>query len=270
MLCIRHRTVTQRMHECETVHTSQVWSLGFVSRARGLASGTRPKNTHGVNMLETLDGLAVANLHQELIVSSRQQHRGLLHHPDVLGRRRDQRRDQRLTQQEINDICGRLSRLENNQVWMMVIMMVGFFSQFFAQFLSLQFLSIFILWPEEGRWLGSIVKTFCINRPLVVLMFFVSMITGVTICGSKFVSFLRRHLTTPAAASPPTDGPAPTPGGDTTPGRRRPSPVSAVLARCLGGATTDSPELFKTMAITLASGQDGNGKAIRLCQRVDR
>lgn len=184
-------------------------------------------------MLETLDGLAVANLHQELIVSSRQQHRGLLHHPDVLGRRRDQRRDQRLTQQEINDICGRLSRLENNQVWMMVIMM----------FLSFAIFAIFILWPEEGRWLGSIVKTFCINRPLVVLMFFVSMITGVTICGSKFVSFLRRHLTTPAAASPPTDGPAPTPGGDTTPGRRRPSPVSAVLARCLGGATTDSPEL---------------------------
>ena len=218
-------------------------------------------------MLETLDGLAVANLHQELIVSSRQQHRGLLHHPDVLGRRRDQRRDQRLTQQEINDICGRLSRLENNQVWMMVIMMVGFLSSFFMQLLSL---AIFVLWPEEGRWLGSIVKAFCINRPLVALMFFVSMMTGVTICGSKLVSFLHRHMTTLAAASPPspTDGPAPTPGGDTTPGRR--SPVSAVLARCLGGATTDSPELFKTMAITLASGQDGNGKAIRLCQRVDR
>ena len=217
-------------------------------------------------MLETLDGLAVANLHQELIVSSRQQHRGLLHHPDVLGRRRDQRRDQRLTQQEINDICGRLSRLENNQVWMMVIMMMGFFSQFFMQLLSL---AIFVLWPEEGRWLGSIVKAFCINRPLVALMFVVSMMTGVTICGSMFVSFLHRHITTPAAASPPTDGPVPTPGGDTsTPARR--SPVSAVLAGCLGGATTDSPELFKRMAITLASGQDGNGKAIRLCQRVDR
>ena len=217
-------------------------------------------------MLETLDGLAVADLHQELIVSSRQQHRGLLHHPDVLGRRRDQRRDQRLTQQEINDICGRLSRLENNQVWMMVIMMVGFFSQFFAQFLSF---AIFILWPEEGRWLGSIVKAFCINRPLVALMFFVSMMTGVTICGSKLVSFLHRHMTTPAAASPPKSHRRPTPGGDTTPGRR--SPVSAVLARCLGGATTDSPELFKTMAITLASGQDGNGKAIdKVCQRVDR
>ena len=39
--------------------------------------------------------------------------------------------------------------------------------------------------------------------------------------------------------------------------------MSAVLAGCLGGATIDSPELFKTMAITLASGQDGNGKAIK-------
>ena len=123
---------------------------------------------------------------------------------------------------------------------MMVMMVIMNITLFFMQLLSL---AIFVLWHEEGRWLGSIVKTFCINRPLVVLMFFVSMITGVTICGLKFVSFLRRHLTTPAAASPPTDGPAPTPGGDTTPGRRRPSPVSAVLARCLGGATTDSPEL---------------------------
>ena len=147
-------------------------------------------------------------------------------------------------------------------------MMITLF--FMQQLLSLAIFVLGVLWPEEGRWLGSIVKAFCINRPLVALMFFVSMMTGVTICGSKLVSFLHRHMTTLAAASPPspTDGPAPTPGGDTTPGRR--SPVSAVLARCLGGATTDSPELFKTMAITLASGQDGNGKAIRLCQRVDR
>ena len=172
---------------------------------------------------------------------------------------RDQRRDQ-----EINDIYGRLSRLENNQVWMMVMMVMMMVTLFFMQLLSLAIFVLGVLWPEEGRWLGAIVKAFCINRPLVALMFFVSMITGVTICGSNFVSFLHRHMTTPAAASPPspTDGPAvPTPGGDTTPGRR--SPVSAVLAGCLGGATADSPELFKTMAITLASGQDGNGKAIK-------
>ena len=218
-------------------------------------------------MLETLDGLAVTNLYQELMVSSSIApfYTTLTYSGD-----RDQRRDQRLTQQEINDICGRLSRLENNQVWMMVMMVIMMITLFFMQLLSLAIFVLGVLWHEEGRWLGSIVKAFCINRPLVTLMFFVSMMTGVTICGSKFVSFLRRHLATPAAASPPTDGPAPTPGGDTTPGRRRPSPVSAVLARCLGGATTDSPELFKTMAITLASGQDGNGKAIRLCQRVDR
>ena len=170
---------------------------------------------------------------------------------------RDQRRDQ-----DINDIYGRLSRLENNQVWIWATMITLFFMQ---QLLSL---AIFVLWPEEGRWLGSIVKAFCINRPLVALMFVVSMITGVTICGSMFVSFLRRHITTPAAASPPTDGPVPTPGGDTsTPARR--SPVTAVLAGCLGSATTDSPELFKRMAITLASGEDGNGKAAEFV-REDR
>ena len=212
-------------------------------------------------MLETLDGLAVANLYQELMVSSSIApfYTTLTYRSKKKSGDRDQRRDQ-----EINDIYGRLSRLANNQVWMMVIMIVGFFSLFFAQLLSFAcHIAIFVLLTEEGRWLGSIVKAFCINRPLVALMFFVSMITGVTIYGSMFVSFLHRHMTTPAAASPPTDGPAPTPGGDTTPGRRRPSPVSAVLARCLGGATTDSPELFKTMAITLASGQDGNGKAIK-------
>ena len=65
-----------------------------------------------------------------------------------------------------------------------------------------------------------------------------------------------------------TDGPVPTPDGDTsTPGRR--SPVTAVLAGCLGVATTDSPELFKRMAITLASGEDGNGKAAEFV-REDR
>ena len=172
---------------------------------------------------------------------------------------RDQRRDQ-----DINDIYGRLSRLENNQVWIWATMITLFFMQ---QLLSL---AIFVLWPEEGRWLGSIVKAFCINRPLVALMFVVSMITGVTICGSMFVSFLRRHITTPAAASPPTDGPVPTPGGDTsTPARR--SPVTAVLAGCLGSATTDSPELFKRMAITLASGEDGNGKAAEFVrERIDK
>ena len=173
---------------------------------------------------------------------------------------RDQRRDQ-----DINDIYGRLSRLENNQVWIWATMITLFFMQ---QLLSLAIFFLGVLWPEEGRWLGSIVKAFCINRPLVALMFVVSMITGVTICGSMFVSFLHRHITTPAAASPPTDGPVPTPDGDTsTPGRR--SPVTAVLAGCLGVATTDSPELFKRMAITLASGEDGNGKAAEFV-REDR
>ena len=175
---------------------------------------------------------------------------------------RDQRRDQ-----DINDIYGRLSRLENNQVWIWATMITLFFMQ---QLLSLAIFFLGVLWPEEGRWLGSIVKAFCINRPLVALMFVVSMMTGVTICGSMFVSFLHRHITTPAAASPPTDGPVPTPGGDTsTPARR--SPVSAVLAGCLGSATTDSPELFKRMAITLASGEDGNGKAAEFVrERIDR
>jgi len=217
-------------------------------------------------MLETLDGLVVANLYQELMVSSSIApfYTTLTYSGD-----RDQRRDQRLTQQEINDICGRLSRLENNQVWMMVMMVIMMITLFFMQLLSLAIFVLGVLWHEEGRWLGSIVKAFCINRPLVTLMFFVSMMTGVTICGSKFVSFLHRHMTTPAAASPPIDGPVPTPGGDTTPGRR--SPVSAVLAGCLGGATIDSPELFKRMAITLASGQDGNGKAAEFVREwIDR
>ena len=47
--------------------------------------------------------------------------------------------------------------------------------------------------------------------------------------------------------------------------------VAAVLAGCLGSATTDSPELFKRMAITLASGQDGNGKAAEFVrERIDK
>ena len=216
-------------------------------------------------MLETLDGQAVTNLYQELMVSSsiaasRLSRTG--EHLGAAGEFTAWRRDQ-----EINDIYGRLSRLENNQVWIIVMMITLFFMQ---QLLSLAIFVLGVLWPEEGRWLGSIVKAFCINRPLVALMFVVSMMTGVTICGSMFVSFLHRHITTPAAASPPTDGPVPTPGGDTsTPARR--SPVSAVLAGCLGGATTDSPELFKRMAITLASGEDGNGKAAEFVrERIDR
>ena len=152
-------------------------------------------------MLETLDGLAVTNLYQELMVSSsiaasRLSRTG--EHLGAAGEFTAWRRDQ-----EINDIYGRLSRLENKVDSVMVtmmVMLVGLFSLFFVQLLSL---AIFVLWPEEGRWLGSIVKAFCINRPLVALMFVVSMITGVTICGSMFVSFLRRHITTPAAASPP-------------------------------------------------------------------
>ena len=166
---------------------------------------------------------------------------------------RDQRRDQ-----EINDIYGRLSRLENNQVWMMGMMVMMMVTLFFMQLLSLAIFVLGVLWPEEGRWLGAIVKAFCINRPLVALMFFVSMITGVTICGSKFVSFLHRHMTTPAAASPPIDGPVPTPGGDTTPGRR--SPVSAVLAGCLGGATADSPELSRRWPSLLQAVRTGTAR----------
>ena len=216
-------------------------------------------------MLETLDGLAVTNLYQELMVSSsiaasRLSRTG--EHLDLgaTGEFTAWRRDQ-----ETNDIYSRLSRLENNQVWIIAITL--FFMQ---QLLSLAIFFLGVLWPEEGRWLGSIVKAFCINRPLVALMFVVSMMTGVTICGSMFVSFLHRHITTPAAASPPTDGPVPTPGGDTsTPARR--SPVTAVLAGCLGSATTDSPELFKRMAITLASGEDGNGKAAEFVrERIDK
>ena len=219
-------------------------------------------------MLETVAGLVVAQFYQELMVflgaissSIAAFYTTLTYRNNKKLGDRDQRRDQ-----EVSDIYGRLSRLENNQVWTMVMIMVGFFTLFFVQLLSLLCI---LLWPEEGRWLGSIVKAFCINRPLVALMFFVSIITGVTICGSKFVSFLRRHMSTPGAASPPADGPVPTPGGDTTPGRR--SPVTAVLAGCLGVGTTDRPELFKNMAITLASGQDGNGKAIEFVRkRMDK